>query len=242
MVMTLVSAAIFGGGATAPATEPAMPAHLRAALEIATQIKAADNEYAHADCFIHWKGVDGADKFANRTDCSDFFNLLLEHSYSYTSKDFKAWTGATRPTATLWYDAAEKGTAKGILSPLKKVSDLLPGDLIFIKYPPGEADTGHVMLVAAAAKARAASEPVETGTRQWEIGVVDSSKSGHGTTDTRHNADGTYSQGVGKGIWRLYTKDDGTPAGYAWSTLKASKFVPVSEHAVILARLSVVKG
>ena len=85
-----------------------------------------------------------------------------------------------------------------------------------------------------------ASEPIQPGTRQWEITVIDSSKRGHGPTDTRHNPDGTFCRGVGKGILRLYTDEDGTLVGYSWSTLKVSKFEPVSEHPMIVARLKVV--
>jgi len=230
--------ALVAGGETAADQGEGMPAHLRAALEIAMQIQAADNEYAHKDCFIRWKGFNGADRYANRTDCSDFLNLLLEHVYGFTRKDFKAWTGAERPTAADWYDTAANRGAREILKTVTSLEDAQPGDLIFIKYPPGEADTGHVMLIAGMPKKRAMSEPLEAGTHQWEVAVVDSSKSGHGTTDTRHNADGTFSRGVGKGILRLYTNEDGTLAGYAWSTQKVSKFVSVSEHAAVLVRLS----
>jgi hypothetical protein len=213
------------------------PAHLTAAEQIATQISADNNEYAHKDCFIKWKGVDGNAQYSNRTDCSDFLNLLLEHVYGLTQTKLHKLTGHSRPTATVWFDSVDSDKAASLLKPVASVADLRPGDLILIKYQPGEADTGHVMIVDAAPMQRQESLPLVPGTRQWAVTVIDSSKSGHGPTDTRHKEDNTFARGVGRGVFRLYTNADGTVAGYAWSVVKKSKFEPQSEHAVRFARI-----
>jgi hypothetical protein len=213
---------------------PSKPSHLKEAERIAHGIDAAHNGYAHKDCFIKWIGENGATQYENRTDCSDFLNLLLEHVYGKTAADFKQWTGHARPVATVWYDtiASEKS-----FKLVATVEDILPGDVIAVQYPPGGDDTGHIMLAAGLAVARQASKPLIDGAKQWELLVIDSSKSGHGKEDTRRQPDGTFARGVGEGTLRLYTGADGTIAGYAWSTLSVSKFVPVTEHKVIVGRL-----
>ncbi len=217
------------------------PAHLTTAEAIATQILPADNEYAHKECFIKWKGAPGVDNYANRTDCSDFFDLLIEHVYGFTRAQLKQWTGHERPTAAVWYDAVDSTPAKPLLQPIVKLESTLPGDMIFIKYAPGGGDTGHVMMIAAAPQKRDPTKPIIEKTQQWAVTVIDSSKSGHGPTDTRHNNDGSFGQGVGKGTLRLYTLHDGSLAGYSWSTVGASKFISVDEHPIALARLSIPK-
>lgn len=47
--------------------------------------------------------------------------------------------------------------------------------------------------------------PYVDGTVQWSVPVIDSSESGHGTTDTRHKrgADGRNHDGLGRGVFRL---------------------------------------
>jgi len=215
------------------------PPHLQAAEDIARHIAPEDNDYVYKDIYVHWKGVDGATRFENHSDCSGFLDLLLEHSYGITPKQLKQWTGHTRPTAAAWYDAVTGGSAKAVLSTLPTVESLRPGDLILIKYAPGEQkDTGHVMIVDAGPAKRQNTAPEIPGTTQWDVPVIDSSKSGHGPQDTRHRPDGTFTRGVGIGHLRLYVKADHTLAGYSWSTLKASKFEPVSDHPILLARFT----
>ena len=218
------------------APEKVAPAHLRDAERIAHEIDSAHNEYAHTACFIRWKGQDGAAIYENRTDCSDFLNLLLAHAYQVTPDDLLRLTGHDKPTATIWYDTVLAGKGFTIIPTLPLVQ---PGDIIAVQYPPGGTDTGHIMIVAGAPQPRASTAPLVDNTRQWEIRIIDSSKSGHGPTDTRHHPDGTFDRGVGAGILRLYTNPDGSLAGYAWSVLAVSVFEPSTVHKIVLGRLQV---
>ena len=79
------------------AASSASPLHLQQAELIAHQIDQSHNEYAHKDCFIHWKGEAGATTFENRTDCSDFLNLLLVHAYRLSDAQMEHWTSRSRP-------------------------------------------------------------------------------------------------------------------------------------------------
>jgi hypothetical protein len=210
------------------------PPHLRQAVLIAHEIDQSHNAYAHKGCFIKWKGEDGVTEYENRTDCSDFLNLLLEHTYHFTDQQMKGWTGHERPLATTWYQTISASKGFEIIS---QVPEIRPGDVLAVKFPPGENDTGHIMIAAGIPQPRPESAPIEPGTRQWELDIVDSSKSGHGKNDTRRLPDGTFAHGVGEGTIRLYSNSDGTIAGYAWSVLPASTFDPANVKRIVVGRL-----
>jgi hypothetical protein len=201
---------------------------------IAHQIDPAHNEYAHKGCFIKWKGENGAAFYENRTDCSDFLDLLLEHTYHFTPEQMKGWTGRERPLATTWYETIRAGNGFETIADVRSIQ---PGDVIAVKFPPGEADTGHIMIAAGVARSRSASAPLEPGTDQWELDIIDSSKSGHGKNDTRRQADGTFAHGVGAGTLRLYSNGDGSIAGYAWSVLAGSEFQSASQRNIVVGRM-----
>ena len=150
-----------------------------------------------------------------------------------------------RPLAKTYHDAIvhEHGFEK-----IAHVADALPGDILAIAYPPGGENTGHVMLVAAKPRARKPTPPEIENTEQWEITVIDVSRSGHGPDDTRirglksgdtANADsGKKSrEGLGRGTFRIYTDAAGDVAGYSWSTSKGSKFVEQSFHHLVIGRV-----
>lgn len=161
---------------------------------------------------------------------------MLEHAYGVTPEKLYEWTGRRRPTAHRWYDFATSERAAQIVDRVAKLADVRPGDVILIKYPPTDLDTGHVMLIAGRPVRRTASEPLGEGTQQWEIPVIDSSKSAHGPQDTRRRASGEAGAGLGKGVVRVYTHSDDAVAGYAWSTQKSARFQPVTEHPLVIVR------
>lgn len=214
------------------------PAHtpLDYAEQMVAAIKPEDNEYVHKNVRLAWPGVDGATEYACHADCSGFYTRLLEHAYGWDAAYFKKWLGTARPLAHTWHDAITAGNG---FTRIRRAQDLRPGDVICWKFEPGEKeDTGHIVLVAAEPKPRQSTEPIVEGTRQWEVLIIDSSKSGHGTKDTRRKPDKTYNQGVGKGTLRLYTTPDGELAGYSWSVLKASEFFPTDKHPLAAGRLA----
>ena len=234
--------AVFGGlwligrVAAAGAAGDAVPPHVRDAEALVAGVSPADNAYVHKGCYIHWPGEAGATAYGNRTDCSDFAALLLEHTYHLSAAGMTKLTGKHRPLASTWHDAI--GAGRGGLTEVKSLADARAGDLMAVKYPPGEGDTGHVMLIVGPPARRTASAPVVPGTVQWDVPIIDSSKSGHGPSDTRHRPDGTFDNGVGKGQVRLYTGADGAVAGYAWSDAEKSEFRPQSAHHLVIGRLA----
>ena len=95
------------------------------------------------------------------------------------------------------------------------------------------------MLVAEAPQRMNATPPFVNGTTQWSAAVIDSSGSGHGPLDTRHKrgVDGRDHDGLGRGVFRLYTNPQDEVIGFAWSTANASSFVAPKDEHVVLGRL-----
>ena len=170
---------------------------------------------------------------------------MFKRTYQLDRAQFETWLNVKRPLAKHYHDAIihENGFQQ-----IKHVGDALPGDLLAVIYPPGEENTGHVMLVADKPRKRDATPPLIADTVQWEVAVIDVSRSGHGPNDTRARAaaspedansdSGKHSrEGLGRGTLRIYTDENGAVAGYSWSTTKGSKFVEQSYHHLVIGRV-----
>jgi hypothetical protein len=213
------------------AAQDSAPRHLREAQALVQQLDLSNTNYEHAQGKVVWSGT-----VESHTDCSGFIDHLFMHSYGYTPEAYKRWFDSHRPTAWRYHDAM--AAQKGFLL-IQSIQDLRPGDLIAIKYLIQKENTGHIMLVAQAPQRIAPKKPLVGDSEQWAVTVIDSSESGHGTTDTRHKMgpNGKDHQGLGQGVFRLYTNHQGTVIGFAWSTLTVSKFVAPNEEHVVLGRL-----
>lgn len=222
VAMSLTSSALFAKES---------PKHLEVAEDLLSKVDVNNTNYEHGEGTVIWDGP-----AQSRTDCSGFIDHLLMHTYGYSRDDFKRWFDSRRPTARRYHDAIAE--QKGFTQ-LSRPEDLRPGDLIAIKYFGRTDNTGHIMLVAGKAEQIAAKKPFVEGTTQWAVKIIDSSMSGHGNTDTRHKRghSGKDRDGLGQGIFRLYTDTDGKIAGFTWSTQNASKFMKPEDEHVVLGRL-----
>jgi hypothetical protein len=220
------------------ATTTTQPKHLADAEMLIDNISPQNNIYEHKGCFIKWKGEDGATKYENRSDCSDFLALLVKHSYGVTSQQLKQWTGHIRPYADHWHDAIVSDNG---FEHITKLADAKPGDVLAVKFPPGLPDTGHVMMIAEQPEKITAKAPIVNGTQQWNVTIIDSTKSPHGPGDTRIQSDGSSSTGVGRGMIRIYTTSTGEVAGYTWSDGSKAKFEAEDDRNMAIGRLTVAK-
>ncbi|MBI5369016.1 MAG: hypothetical protein HZA54_18420 [Planctomycetes bacterium] len=217
-----------------PPATAAVPAHLRDAELLVRELRPELNAYVHKNGTIRWKGEAGADAYENRTDCSAFLNLLLAHAYGYSPSDLRAWTGRSRPLARTWCETIRAGRGFALVA---RVADVRPGDILAVRYPPGNDNTGHVMIAAAVAAPMAAKRPLVADTTQWELPIYDSTTAPHGATDTRRGTDGHKPTGAGRGVLRLYADRSGVIAGHAWSTYAASEFRSLEERPLVVGRL-----
>jgi hypothetical protein len=213
----------------------AAPDHLEWARKLIAGVSPETNAYASRPTVVTWSGVNGATETRNRSVCSALVAHLMRQAYGYRSADFASWLGAGFPKAAGFHDAIASGHG---FDPVLRIADIRPGDVLAIKYPPGSRPTGHVLLAASRPSERRATEPVVSGTKQYELTVIDSSHTGHGPTDTRHYAKGKFHNGVGEGLFRLYANPDGTLAGYSWSVTKASEFYAPAERHLVVGRLN----
>jgi hypothetical protein len=204
------------------------PKHLREALQLVEHLSLKNTSYTHSKADVQFD-----DPYRSHTDCSGFLGALLERSYGCTPEQFEDWFGKKRPTADHFHDAITKG--KGF----KQILDFrnaVAGDVLAVKYEhPKDKNTGHIMLVAAAPKRMKTSDPVKPDTEQWEVPIIDSSRSGHGKSDTRHGKgeDGKDHEGLGKGVLRVYTDKDGKVVGYTWS-VAGTKFQSQEEDNLVV--------
>ena len=217
----------------------ATPKHLVDARKLLKSVLPENSSYQHKNTVVKWQGENDAAQSECHTDCSGLMNSLLEHSYPYFNENqFKKLFGKKRPLAEHYFQAIQDG--KGFDS-IAKIQEVKPGDFIAIKYGPGEKNTGHVMLVSGPPKLHPASDPKVDGTEQWELSVIDSSMSGHGKTDSRSKSDGTFYQGLGQGVFRIYAKKSGALAGYSWSISAKSEYHDAKDRPLAIGRLTMTR-
>lgn len=213
------------------------PAHVAWADTLVSHITPDKNEYANNPTYVYWAGVNGVLTYENRTQCSSFVTRLLKQAYGWTDNDFSQWFGSTSPSAAAYHTAINNQNG---FTTVSDITQIQKGDIFAIEYNDEDATaTGHVMMADDVAKARVASEPVIANTQQYEIKIIDSSKTGHGASDTRLQADDTWDSGVGRGKLRLYADNNGTVVGYAWSTSKSSVYYSLqSTRHLVIGRLA----
>jgi hypothetical protein len=207
------------------------PKHLRAARELVKNLDLANTRYEHGNPDVRF-----AAPYKAHTDCSSFATAFLQHGYDYTPEEFKKWFGKERPTADHYHAAVIK---QELFEPVTDFRRVRAGDILAVKYKnTKDKNTGHVMLVAGTPQAMKAKDPVKLGTEQWEVTVIDSSRSGHGKTDTRrgNGQGGQDHDGVGQGILRVYTDKDGKVEGHTWS-VGGKNFMSQQEENMVVGRL-----
>lgn len=215
------------------------PPHLTQAKQLVENLRGAtENKYGGGKAHIEWE----ADHCSARTVCSSFTTLLIEHTYGWTGKDIRVWLDSTHPEADAYHDAI---IARHRFKRIVHVTALRPGDILAVKYADhhvsknGVEDTGHVMIVAAAPQSMNDRKPVVAGTRQYLVTVIDSSASGHGPNDTRHQPNGRFTGGIGRGEMRLYADTSGRIAGYTWSSTTNSAYYTTPDRDMVAGRLEI---
>ncbi|MBH8573578.1 hypothetical protein I8752_11240 [Nostocaceae cyanobacterium CENA369] len=211
------------------------PQHLKDALILLNGLHQKNNKYQHEPTLVSWKGIAGAKDYISKADCSGFLNKLLSHSYGWTPEFFQRWMDTQRPLAKNYYNSIIN---QNRFQKIIKLGQIQAGDIIAIKYSEGEDNTGHVLLVVESPTQRLFSKPVVPNTKQWSIKVIDQSRSGHGKTDTRYQADGSFHDGLGQGVLRLYSNQAQEIVGYTWSTFANSQYYSWNERHFAIGRLN----
>jgi hypothetical protein len=242
IIIAAIALSLALGGAPSPcrdvqrAGQRAPPRHLEWAVKL-LEVSPATTSYRHRNTSVRWKGVNSATASECHTDCSGLLSSLLRRAYGLTKDDLNKWLGRRRPVASTYYEAIKK---QNQFRRLARLEEVRPGDVIAIKYDKdknAERNTGHIMLVVAAPKRRTASAPLVSRTQQWEVTILDASRSGHGKSDTRRKRSGGFSPGLGRGTFRLYTNKAGAVVGHSWSTFPKSVHHSQADRPLVIGRL-----
>lgn len=148
-------------------------------------------------------------------DCSGF----VDYVFGRVAPDaYATLQSATqhRPVAASYesFFAKLDGAGAGRWRSVARARDLVPGDVVAWIEPADvrSSNTGHVMIV---------HEPVRvySSTSEVVVEVVDSTRTSHGTLDTRSAGKTT---GLGAGAVRLLIDSNGAPVQYKWSDATTS--------------------
>jgi hypothetical protein len=165
------------------------------------------------------------------TNCSTFITELLKHTYHWDNDDIRQWMGASVPTAAMYHD---KIWDQDRFVLRQTYDEIEAGDFIAIKYPAGSPTSGHILIVAERPEQiQPEINPQFPNIRQFAVRVVDSSKSYHGSTDTRY----PNGQGIGRGVFRIYVDSTDNIVGYTWSTYPNSTFYSQTQHHLVVGQL-----
>ena len=222
------------------AIEEAFPLHLIDLRVLTSQVTPENTSYEHGVIDVEWKGYQNAKKAVCHTDCSGLIDALLTHSYKLNRGDFRRWFGKERPLAKDYFRAI---IYQNNFLRMNKINQVKEGDLLAIRFLPGaknkDDDTGHLAIVDELPKQIDNIAPIVKNTQQWVITVIDCAHEPHGVKDSRYLGEKKYYDGLGRGSMRLYTDESGHIVGYTWSTRKATKYFPVTQHPVAIGRLQI---
>jgi len=230
--------------ALAAAALASPPDHLALAQRLVNTLTPENNVYDSDPTWFYVAGVDGHTVSENQSKCASFVSALLTQVYD---EDLQGWMGCSSPVAQRYFDTIE---AEDGFEEIPTAWGIEPGDLLVASYGCASTTcgsngddcpaTGHVMIAAGAPVRRSSTRaPVVEGTFQYDLKVIDSSSSYHGSLDTRYQseADGSNDTGVGMGWIRLYViPSTGEIAGYAWSTSSSSTYYDQATRPLVVGR------
>ena len=181
-------------------------------------------EYKHSSGPVSWYKFNDKNTYTSITDCSGFINSLLKQSYGLNNEQFRTIMGVNRPYAKTYYDAIINDNSFINVASVKNYNI---GDFITLRYLDSAKgkNTGHIMLIN--------ELPIMAKPNEYHIKIIDQSGA-HGSNDTRY-PDKT---GLGSGIFRIYTDNNGIPTGYSWSTSSKSKYISVSLRPIATGRFN----
>jgi hypothetical protein len=206
------------------------PKHLAIALELLKEVEPGNTSYRHKNNVVKRKtGEKAAECHA---DCSGFVNWLLLEAAGEQPTALVKWFRAKRPVARHYHNAIVAGEH---FQRIARIQDCKPGDVVAMKYPKGNENTGHVMVLVEKPVKRDAVAPLVDGSEQWLAKILDSTTSPHGS-DSRRDKEGNSRGGLGTGVFRFYANKDGELVGCTWGPGPRSEFRPAKERPIVVGR------
>lgn len=209
------------------------PLHWTLAKEYIRNIDPANNIYA-SGCEIHY---DEDDVLHARSKCGSFVAEVYRDAYAELTKPvMQGLFEWGHPNSERWFDGIAEERQFGEFGAvcLTNIFDLRSGDVLVSKYVSGN-NSGHTMMFGAASSKGFAAVDCIPGYDQegqvvevWKTLIADSTRTPHGTLDTRKGAEenGDDDRGIGGAtIYILADPDSGEIVGWTWSaTLNGSMY------------------
>ncbi|MDI1461172.1 hypothetical protein QEZ54_09360 [Catellatospora sp. KI3] len=186
-----------------------------------------------------------------KTTCAPFVTLSLKAAYGWADDTyFSTYLGSTSPTSAQYYAKFTAGTVPN-LDRRTKVTELVPGDLIAIKYSGSDSSagdpTGHTAFYAGRTQVE---RDGDAATVEWAVSVVDSTSNPHGVASTNpaspylnfpdtRAVGATEYDGVGQGYLVIQADATGTVLGYWWGINEnlTSQFHAVADRPIAFAHI-----
>lgn len=210
-----------------------LPPQVIHARRLVENIDPANNSYRHKHPEVQWQNPDGTGSYICHADCSGFMDALLMYSYNLTRPQFIEVVKRKWPHPHEYYTAITEGNG---FTQIPTIKAAVVGDIITVKFPPGLKNTGHVMMIDGVPTIHESSRPLIDNTIQWAVPIIDCTSDGHGHSDSRYVGNDVYNHGVGRGIIRLYTDQEGNVVGYTWAIGPHSEFKSCSDHPIAIGR------
>ena len=207
----------------------AAPAQAQTAFEWAEQLVTNVTPEANAwgmPCAITWGDPDSGVGYSAITNGACLFTQSLKKSDpTITNSLLTFWWGSANPASNAIHDyiVAENHFENIDFALVQS------GDVLASKYTAAGGDTGYLMIVA-----NSEFVGLVGGAELYLVQVYDSTRSPHGDTDTRWNADqGSHDHGVGVGFLYVDANAAGEIVGHTWSTpINGSYYTPQQRHLV----------
>ena len=199
---------------------------------LARNVHDVNNTYANSEQALSWP-MNGIGIYSSRADCSGYVTRSLMKAFDFTAEDMAAWMGSKGPSSARYHDNI---LFQNNFQRIQRAADVRRGDILASKYlDKTSGGTGHTMIAAGTPVLRSVpSKPVIDGTVQYELLIIDSTKSPHSTGDTRKGtgADGGDQDGAGLWTMRLYADAvSGQIVGYTWSLSSGSVYYTATSPA-----------
>lgn len=199
---------------------------------LARNVHDVNNSYANSEQALSWP-INGVGIYSSRADCSGYVTRSLMKAFDFTAEDIAAWMGSKGPSSARYHDNI---LFQNNFQRIQRAADVRRGDIVASKYLDNTSGgTGHTMIAASSPVLRSSpSKPVIDGTVQYELLIIDSTKSPHSTGDTRKGtaANGSDQDGAGLGTMRLYADaSTGQITGYTWSLSSGSTYYTATSPA-----------
>jgi hypothetical protein len=195
-----------------------------------------------------WWGTPGAPAtWFSRARCASFVSAVLKHTYPWATDDyFDSHFEDPSPEAAE-YQAGFAGNPGPHLRRIDRVADLLPGDLIAIKYDNDPDNTGHIVMVREV-KGIYTNSMNFPGETQYAVEILDCTSDAHGEfglasyaayPDTRMVAKTGNFTGAGIGHMMFYASNTtGLFSRYRWSVNTVEgKTYPTAVRPISAARV-----